>query len=89
MDLELVIRGGEVVDGTGRPRFRADLGIREGRVAAVSPGQALNGAEVIDAAGYAVAPGFIDVHSHASGSCPWRSIPGSWRRFSSRGSPPW
>ncbi len=75
MDLELVIRGGEVVDGTGRPRFRADLGIREGRVAAVSPGQALNGAEVIDAAGYAVAPGFIDVHSHAEWILPLEEHP--------------
>ena len=65
MDLERVIRGGTVVDGTGRPRFRADVGIRDGRIAAVSPDPPLSGADRIDADGLAVAPGFIDVHSHA------------------------
>lgn len=65
MDFDLVITNGTVVDGTGRPRFRADVGIRDGRIAAVASGERLEGRQTLDAAGLVVAPGFIDVHSHA------------------------
>ena len=65
MDLDLVINNGMILDGTGRPRFRADLGIRDGKIAAVATGEPLSGRQALDAAGLAVAPGFIDVHSHA------------------------
>lgn len=65
MDLDLIIRNGTIIDGTGRPRFRGDLGLRDGRIAAVSAGQPLQGRHLIDAEGLAVAPGFLDVHSHA------------------------
>ena len=65
MDFDLVILNGTVIDGTGRARFRAHLGIREGRVAAVSQGEQLAGRQTLDAHGLVVAPGFIDVHSHA------------------------
>jgi N-acyl-D-amino-acid deacylase len=64
MDFDLVISSGTVIDGTGRPRFRADLGILEGRIAAVATGERLNGRQTLDATGLIVAPGFIDVHSH-------------------------
>jgi N-acyl-D-amino-acid deacylase len=65
MEFDLIIADGTVVDGSGRPRFRADLGIRDGRIAAVSDGEPLTGKQRLDAAGLVVAPGFIDVHSHA------------------------
>jgi N-acyl-D-amino-acid deacylase len=65
MDFDLVITNGTVIDGTGRPRFRADLGIQGGKIAAIAAGERLSGGRTLDAAGLVVAPGFIDVHSHA------------------------
>jgi N-acyl-D-amino-acid deacylase len=61
---DLIIRGGQVLDGSGGPPLRADVGLCGDRIAAVG---ALDGAESaasLDAAGLVVAPGFIDVHSH-------------------------
>ena len=65
MDLDLAITNGTVIDGTGRPRFRADLGIKGGKIAAVATGEPLTSLQTLDAGGLVVAPGFIDVHSHA------------------------
>ena len=61
----MLIKGGEVVDGSGGPRFRADLGMTDGRVAAVDRLDEASAAQVIDAHGLTVAPGFIDVHVHS------------------------
>lgn len=72
MDLDLVIRGGTLLDGTGGPRFAGDLGIHRGRVAAVAVPGALTAPRTIDAAGLAVAPGFIDIHSHSDWIVPLR-----------------
>ncbi len=60
----LLLRGGTVVDGTGRDRFVADVRIEGGRIAAIGPDLAADGATVLDARGKIVAPGFIDVHTH-------------------------
>jgi len=65
---ELVIRGGTVVDGTGAPGRRADVAIRDGRIAAVGEVGPAGGATVIDASGRVVSPGFIDIHSHSDES---------------------
>jgi N-acyl-D-amino-acid deacylase len=65
MDFDLVINNGTVIDGTGRPGFRADVGLQEGKIAAVSTGEPLAGRRSLDATGLVVAPGFIDVHSHS------------------------
>lgn len=64
---DLVIRGGTVFDGSGADGVRADLAISGDRIAAVGPGLAA-GALEIDARDLAVAPGFIDIHSHADGT---------------------
>src|SRR5262245_64430662 len=62
----VLIRGGIGVDGTGAPARRADVLIRDGRVAAVEPEMTADGrARVIDADGLHVAPGYIDTHSHS------------------------
>ena len=61
---DLIIRGGTVIDGTRRPRFDADVGIRNGRIAEIGDLRARTAAKIIDATGKIVAPGFIDSHTH-------------------------
>ena len=68
---DLAIRGGTVVDGTGLPRIRADVGIKNGRVAMVSGRIAAGGAKELDASGCIVAPGAIDLHTHYDAQLNW------------------
>lgn len=64
---DLVIRNGRVVDGSGNPWYRADLGILNGKIARIGAIPASEGRAVIDAKNGIVAPGFIDVHTHVEG----------------------
>ncbi len=61
---DVVIAGGRVVDGTGSPWYRADVGIRGGRIDAIGDLGRAPATRRIDAAGLVVAPGFIDIHTH-------------------------
>jgi len=61
---DLVIRGGTVIDGTRRPRFDADVGIRDGRIVAIGDLSRQATRDELDADGKIVAPGFIDSHTH-------------------------
>jgi N-acyl-D-aspartate/D-glutamate deacylase len=63
-DFDLVVRNGMVVDGTGLPRRRVDVGIRDGRVATLAHLDDATGDDEIDADGLIVAPGIVDVHTH-------------------------
>lgn len=63
-EFDFCITGAQVIDGTGQPAFRADVGVRGGLIAAVGDLRANARAETIDAGGLALAPGFIDVHTH-------------------------
>ena len=68
MTFDLVVANGTVVDGTGAPGYRADVGVIGETIAAIGDlGRAERG-RVIDAAGHVVAPGFIDPHTHAEGA---------------------
>src|SRR5262245_1047996 len=68
--LDLVIRGGTVVDGTGAPARTADVAIHDGRVTAV--GMVDEAAhQTIDADGALVTPGFVDPHTHFDGQVTW------------------
>jgi N-acyl-D-aspartate/D-glutamate deacylase len=64
-DFDILIRNGRVVDGTGNPSFIGDVGLRDGKIAAVGRLANRTAARTIDANGLVVAPGFIDIHNHS------------------------
>ncbi len=70
-DHNLLIRGGDIVDGTGAPRVRADIRVSDGRIAEIGPELAPRGEVEIDASGAVVTPGFIDTHAHTDPQVFW------------------
>jgi len=62
---DIIIKGGQIVDGSGAPPFQADVGIKDGRIEVVGKLGAAEAPETIAAGGFIVAPGFIDMHSHS------------------------
>jgi N-acyl-D-amino-acid deacylase len=70
MQYDIVIRNGTVIDGSGMPRFRADIGIAQGKIATI--GKIPDGArDVIDADGHVVSPGIVDAHTHMDAQVFW------------------
>jgi N-acyl-D-amino-acid deacylase len=74
---DVVIAGGKIIDGTGNPWFTGDIGIRGDAIAAIAPHLNPAGARVVSAAGLAVSPGFIDVHSHSENSAAGAGLAGN------------
>lgn len=68
---DLIIRNGNVVDGAGRPSFRADIAVSGDRIARIGHVPAVEGAREIDAGGKAVSPGFIELHTHYDTQLTW------------------
>ncbi|MBW2425148.1 MAG: amidohydrolase family protein, partial [Deltaproteobacteria bacterium] len=80
---EIAIRGGTVVDGTGAPGKRLDVGVSDGRI--VEMGPKVTAAREIDASGRLVVPGFIDIHTHYDSQVLWdpELTPSSWQGVTS------
>ena len=68
---DTLIKGGTVVDGLRVPRYRADVGIKDGRIAQIGGIKNGDAGKVIDASGLIVAPGFIDLHTHYDAQIQW------------------
>ena len=71
---DLVVRGGTIVDGSGLVPYSADIGIRDGYLVAIGTLEPSSAARVIDATGLMVAPGFINIHSHADAAGASRAV---------------
>jgi N-acyl-D-aspartate/D-glutamate deacylase len=68
--LDMLIKGGSVIDGTGAPAVQADIGVRDGRIVAIGD-IAEQASETIDATGLIVCPGFVDPHTHYDAQIFW------------------
>ena len=68
---DTIIRNGTIIDGTGLPRFTGDIAIRNGRIAKMGKIKSDDAAQIIDATGLIVAPGFVDLHTHYDAQVHW------------------
>lgn len=69
-EFDLLITGAEIIDGSGRPPFRADIGVNNKRIACIGDLSSAKAHTTIDASGLTLAPGFIDVHTHVERNVP-------------------
>jgi N-acyl-D-aspartate/D-glutamate deacylase len=79
-ELDLIVRGGSVVDGTGAPARTADVAVKDGVVVEVGNLDASSATRIVDADGLLVTPGWVDIHTHYDGQATWdeRLQPSSW-----------
>ncbi len=67
LDFDIIIKNGEIVDGTGQKGFAGSIAVKDGKIAAVEKSLQGTATEIIDACGHVIAPGFIDPHAHNDG----------------------
>ena len=70
-EFDKVIKGGMVIDGSRGPRYRSDVAIKDGKIAEIGHIDEHRAAEVLDADGMIVAPGFVDLHTHYDAQLFW------------------
>ena len=70
-EFDLILQGGDVIDGTGAPRRKAGVGVKDGRIAAIGDLDPTAADQAIDATGKIVAPGFVDIHTHYDAQVFW------------------
>jgi len=70
-EFDVIIRGGTVIDGTRMPRYRADVGIKDGKIAKLGYLKSHQAKKVVDASGQYVVPGFVDLHTHYDAQLFW------------------
>lgn len=82
---DTIIKNGTIVDGTRVPRYKADIGIKNGKIAQIGRLQSSDATKVVDATGLVVAPGFIDLHTHYDAQLHWDPYCtiGSWHGVTS------
>jgi len=71
MDYDIIIKNGRIIDGSGNPWYKADIGISKGKIMKIGRIKPSEEAKIIDAKGMIVSPGFIDIHSHADYTIPF------------------
>ncbi|MBV8186003.1 MAG: amidohydrolase family protein, partial [Alphaproteobacteria bacterium] len=74
MAFDLVVKNGMIVDGSGIPRYRADVAVQDGRIAEIGRLNGVAAKETVDAEGHVVTPGFVDVHTHMDAQIFWDPI---------------
>src|SRR5712664_4293929 len=74
MAFDLVVKNGRIVDGSGLPRYRGDVGVKDGKIAEIGRINGAATAETLDAEGHVVTPGFIDGHTHMDAQIFWDPI---------------
>jgi N-acyl-D-aspartate/D-glutamate deacylase len=82
---DTIIKNGTLVDGTRVPRYKADVGIKNGKIAKIGRLNASDATKIVDATGFIVAPGFIDLHTHYDAQLHWDPYCtiGSWHGVTS------
>ncbi|MBS0539478.1 MAG: amidohydrolase family protein [Proteobacteria bacterium] len=74
MAYDLLVKNGMIVDGSGLPRFRGDIGVKDGRIAEIGRLTGASAKETLDAEGHVVSPGFVDGHTHMDAQIFWDPI---------------
>jgi len=74
MAFDLVVKNGVIIDGSGLPRYRADIGVKDGKIAEIGRLNGVATKATLDAAGHIVSPGFVDGHTHMDAQIFWDPI---------------